>query len=456
MKKFTTVIFVLLVSFCFVLAGCSGATVSMPANYNNVTSNGGFVVGAGNYLYFANAYQDYTNISSKENVEGDKVTTYALNRAEIVSGSLKNDEDENVVTEKVLSRIAGFDVSNMFVVGESLYFTTPNVHKNTSKEDDKYNQTNFKRTSLFRIKLDGSGLKEVYTTENDGGEFYLTGGQNKTILIYDDEKILRVNAYENATKADTLAEDVKSVRFPETLGLEFVDVYFTANREETESASFTGNILKKLNLQTKEILDVSGYDNNGETITLISYNGERLMYTRTGVPGKDALYANDFSNGSASEKRFDHDTSNFTSSSTIYIIKSVEYDKDVFVFEYKDKIFMQNFADGKSEILTTEGSIVFVDGTYVYYTTENGIYRVSVLGAHTVKQVSDMKNFNQSLIDFDGKYVYFYAEVENTTSKVKYLHRADVDIADENTRIQRLGTLSEDDAKTLADLETAE
>lgn len=447
MKKLSTLVFILLVSFCFIFAGCSSAPLNMPTNYTKVTSNGGFVVGAGNYLYFANAYQSYENLKSKEDNDGAGVKQYSLKRVQTENNKdLKLDDEQNIVFENVLNKIAGYETSNMYVVGEYLYFTSPNVHKSDSKEQDKYNQYEFELSTLFRIKLDGSNLSEIYTTETSTAKFYLTGGNKQSILIYDDEKILQVKCFENSTKVNTLAENVKSTVFPYDQGLEFVNIYFTTSREE--DSKLNGNILNKLNLVTGETKEVQGYSNNNETITLISYNGERLFYTRTGVESRKGLYFNDFSNGLASELKRRYDTDSFNATSKIYIIKTAEdYDVDAFVFEYNNNIWIQDIEsdnDSACEKLTSESSTIsFVDGTYVYFTTENGIYRVSVL-TKTIEQISDVKDFNADKIDFDGRFLYFYAKVDGATTDTKYLYRADTKLS---LKTECIAELLEEDIK---------
>ena len=83
MKKFATLVLMLLISCCFALGGCGQKPLTMPNEYVNAVSNGGFVVGAGNYVYFANAYKDNTSISSVSENSGSKVAQHSLKRAEI-------------------------------------------------------------------------------------------------------------------------------------------------------------------------------------------------------------------------------------------------------------------------------------------------------------------------------------------------------------------------------------
>lgn len=451
MKKFTLVLFALIISFGFVLSGCSTSPLTMPQNYIQTSSNGGFVVEVGNFLYFANAYQSYENLNDKADNDGEKVKQYSLKRAQTESNVLQTDENDNIIFENVANKIAGYQTSNMFVVNEYLYFTSPNIHKNDSKDAEEYNTYQFELSTLFRIKLDGTGLKELYTTETSSAKFYLTGGNEKTLLIYDDEKIMQINCYQNSTKLNTLAEKVKSTVFPYNQNQEIVNIYYTTDREEDDL--LTGNILKRVNVKTGEATEVAGYQNNAETITLVAYTGNRIFYTRTGVESRKGFYSNDFSQGSSSEQKQRYDTDSFKSTSKVFEITNSQYDVSVFVFEYNNNIYMQNLSDDNDsayvKLTTTSSKLAFVDQTYVYYTADDGIYRVSVLGDHKVQQVSDLTDFNADLLDFDGRYVYFYAKADGATTETKYLHRADTTACNNDViKTECIAKLLDEDVKT--------
>ena len=438
MKKFTSFLFLILVACCFMFTGCSNATVTMPQNYNNVNSNGGFVVEVGNYLYYANAYKSYSKLTQDYENNGEEVAQYSLKRVEQEDNAQKSlvlDEEEKVKFENVLNKIAGYETSNMFVVNEYLYFTSPNIHKNDSKDPDKYGKFEFELSTLFRIKLDGSGFSELYTTETSSAKFYLTGGENKKLLVFDDSKIMQLDCYNNSSKFKELVKDVESTVFPYDQQLEIANIYFTTARDEEDT--FTGNILNVLNISNAETTEVAGYSNNGETITLVAFDGQRLFYTRTGL-AIQALYSNDFANGLSSQILHKYEITNIKADSTIRVINNVDgYDIKCFVFEHNNNIYKQDLSatnDTASIALTTEtdAKIVFVDKTYVYYTTANGIFRVSVL-TNTTQQVSDIKTLNKDYLDFDGRYVYFYASIEGAESDTQYLYRADTNACNNNS-----------------------
>ena len=287
MKKLTTFIFMFLISLCFVLTGCGEKPLSMPANYDTVNSNGGFVVCAGNYLYFANAYQAYSKLTTKADNDGKNVAQHSLKRLEKTTSNkwanlVKNEED-SLKFENVINKIAAYETSGMYVVNQYLYFTSPNVHKN------KDNEHEFELTSLFRIKLDGSGLKEILTTKAEKAEFYLTA--EKQLLIFDEGKIQSVNLNDNSTSVKTLVENVESVVFPKEEEQDLAWLYYTTTRSEEDF--FNGNILNKVSVKTGDIqenlLAVANV-----TIKLIAQDYGRLFYTKTGG-NNEGLFSNDFS-----------------------------------------------------------------------------------------------------------------------------------------------------------------
>lgn len=451
MKKFASLLFIMIIACCFVFTGCSGATVSMPQNYDNVYSNGGFVVGVGDYLYFANAYRSYSKLTDASDNDGDSVAQHSIKRVGVANDSQKSlvlDDEDNIKFENMLNKIAGYETSNMFVVGEYLYFTSPNIHKNDSKDKDNYGKYEFELSSLFRIKLDGSGLKEIYTTETSSAKFYLTGGDEQSLLVYDDSKILKLNCSKNETKMTEIVDEVTSVAFPYDWQLDVEKIYYTVDREEDDD--YTGNILKVLDLESGESQAVQGYSNNKETITLVSYTGSRLFYTRTGLT-KEALYSNDFSNGFASESEHKYEISSMNNTATLILISNIEdHDVNCFVFEYNNNIYSQDLGkkgDTYATKLTdlTDAEIAFVDGTYVYYTSASGIYRVSVV-TKDIQQVADMTTINTDRLDFDGRYVYFYAKVDGAESETEYLHRADTFACDNGLiKSECIAELLEDD-----------
>lgn len=458
MKKFTTALLILLVCVCFVLTGCSGTKLTMPEGYANPVSNGGFVVGAGNYMYFANAFKSYNDLQEKSDNNGDKVAEYSVNRLKINQSNaglnaIKN-QDDGFDYETVINKIAGYETSNMYVVNDYLYFTTPNVHKN------KENAYEFNLSSLFKIKLDGTDLKEILTTKSTDTKFYLT--KDKQLLIFDDSKLFGINLKQNSTEVKTLASDVSSVVFPKAQEQEIAWLYFTRARDA--ESLLTGNILCKISLETNEIVE-DVYSVNGETITIIAQDYGRLFYTKTGG-SSEGLFSNDFSSGS-SEVRHRTLTTGISDGTDFAFINCDNSDCTAFAFIYNNNLYVQLLSattdsENVRKISTETATVQFVKNSYVYYTTSTGIYRYSVYNMLNndysgevdtrSQQISDCEGIDETAIDYDGRYVYFFTKTEDQGSETKYLHRADTFSGTANSEC--IAEIPEDDVKETE--ETAE
>ena len=171
MKKLLSILAVLVLGVCFLFSGCS-PKLEMPQG--DVSSNGGHVVVVGDYVYYSNTFVDYSSLSGNDNKEGTtKHNALYRVKTDEFGYTTKNEEGTIQDIEKVYSKITGFNNSNMFVNGNYLYFTSPNIHKENKTGKDK-----FDLTTLFRVKLDGTGLKEILTTQTSQGKFYLVTEQN--------------------------------------------------------------------------------------------------------------------------------------------------------------------------------------------------------------------------------------------------------------------------------------
>lgn len=444
MKKITSILLVLLLGVCL-LAGCS--SLEMPNGFNNVVSNGGFVVGAGDYMFFANGYKSYSSLTEKSDNDGD-VGAYSLNRTKIDRTAsnrkwfdIEKDEDENAKIDLVAQKITAYQSANIYVVGEYIYFTSPNVHKS-----DK-NEYEFNLSSLFRVRLDGTGLCEFYTTVSSNAKFYLTGNEKQQLLIYDDETIKAVDVYKGETKVKTvLTTDVKvaSVQFPSETGGEVAYLYFTVNRT---TSGFNGNLLYRFSVETGEAKEVKNVVGSNETITLLDYKNGVLFYSITNG-NNDGIYSNStgFASGTNSIKHisFVDQGSDF---SNVTYVKCDDEDYNCFAFVYGGKLYIQpmssnNIAQAIKLSDKADAKIQFVDNGYIYYSTSDGIYRVSVR-QRIEQQLSAISDFNSDVMDFDGRFVYFFAKEENVTSETYYLYRADTYL--DEVRVECVAKLLEKD-----------
>ena len=442
MKKIFALLGVFLLSFCFVLTGC-GSLGSMPASDAIIVGNGGFVAQKGEYIYFANAYTSYSSLSTIDNRKG-KVVEYALNRVkvkDIQTKEIEFDEEgyaKNV--ETVVSKVVGFENSNFYIVGDFLYFASPNIHKNSS------NENMFDLISIFRVKLDGSGLKELYTTQSStNGDFAIYNLNGKNYLITVEGNFIYKQELTNKGLANKtqLCDDVVSTILVDEIKFENdAKLYYTASRSESDTEiGLTGNVLKYVDLVTGKVEVVSNVI--GETITIISRNNGVMFYSKKNLTEDTYYWIKDFSTP-------DRKVTNWTGITNFFYMGKDSLNQTMpMVYNYQSKLVMQTISSFEVEVLVDENvTPIMTDGEYVYYTNSSGFYRISYKDKVATKicEVSDY----QSTFDFDGRYLYYFEKTPNNTSDVKYLYRLDIYQLEQQNSVepQLLSKVLEKDKKT--------
>lgn len=430
MKKRISLILMFVLTVCLCFVGCGVTPLTMPKN-KIAQSNGGSVVKIGktiddentnivyyDYLYFANAYKASTIAESE--LSSDLSIYNAVRIKTANNGDIKEENSETVgIVETVAEKVSGYSKSLMFVVGDYLYFNSPNLHKNS-----KTNQYEFDLVCLFKVKLDGTGLKEVYKSESASVAFYLTGGDNQQLLIYDNNTIKTLN-FEN-DKPETFVEDATSCVFPSNFGIDLKTVYFTKARED----DLSGNILCKKDLTTDSEIDEIEKETY-KTSTIISYENQILIYSVAETNSTTTVKA--IKNGNK-QNLFTYETDTGANYSNLKYAKGYNGIDEYIVFNANSKLYVMNFADGtqnKAVTISDKEAVIrmIVDGK-VIYTTSEGIF-VYDLYAKTSKQISDRTDM-ADVFDYDGQYIYFYTKLSaDGASDTKYLHRAALEITDD-------------------------
>ena len=98
------------------------------------------------------------------------------------------------------------------------------------------------------------------------------------------------------------------------------------------------------------------------------------------------------------------------------------------------------------QILVDEDAYIeYVDGDYVYYSTENGLYRISYKDKD-VQTVAEQKNIKQGSCDIAGEYIYFYAKLDTNTTENYYAFRANIKTAElGRPKFECIATVLEED-----------
>lgn len=158
-----------------------------------VSSNGGFVVEKGNYVYFINGVESY----EQNNTYGTPVKG-ALMRIAKDELSAGNNAAETVIPSLM---VAGDYTSGIYIYGDRIYYATPNNVGNTSGEVDR-TQLDFKSAAL-----DGSDIRDYFRIDNNAAVYRFVDIDGTVYVVYEDDSDLI--SYNTQTKTSvTLAEDV--------------------------------------------------------------------------------------------------------------------------------------------------------------------------------------------------------------------------------------------------------
>lgn len=422
MKKILSVLVLMVLAFAFLLVGCSGG-LDMPAANALVKGNGGFVVQKGEYIYFANAYTGYATLGTGVSNSNKQYNLYRVKASDYTNGVVSYDEDgwaKNV--ELIASRVVGFENSGFYIVGNYLYFASPNTHKTN------LNENKFDLVTIYSVKLDGSSLKELYTTADytNGDWSVLSVGSKAYLLTVEKDKIIRHNVKDGSLSNKTvIASDVVSAKLVDEISSDFdKKVYFTTNldKERTE-LGLTGNVLKSVDIESGV---VTAYSNMaGETIAILQQQHGKLFYTVKTANSATKLYVKSASGADAK-------ISDWTDATKVFFLG---YENDLsnkpIVFVSQSKLVMQTFDSMQPTVLVDEDvTPLFTSGDYVYYSTSTGISRVNY--KTNVAQLVLNADFQSGVYDFDGRYIYAFKTIADSQSTTKYIHRIDTFTFEQN------------------------
>lgn len=182
-----------------------------------VSSNGGFAVEKGEFVYFINGSETYT----ADNVYGEAVKGALMRVAKADLANKDYSKVKTVVPQLLVSQ--NYD-SGIYIFGDYVYYATPTTDKNLSG-DVENSWIDFKRA-----KLDGSEGPEDYflRLENNAAKFRFVqaGADNDIYCLYEEDGALK--SY-NVTDDEThvLVSGAKSAFFFDKNDPTNANVYYT-------------------------------------------------------------------------------------------------------------------------------------------------------------------------------------------------------------------------------------
>lgn len=440
MKKFlkvATLILIMVISFSFLLVGCKKDDDNYigPSASDRVYGNGGLAVTKGDYLYFLNGYKSYETVS--ESSDNTSVVRGAIYRTKLTNvGDLQFNYDEDgeivdVTVEKVVDRIACFENGGIYIIGNYLYYTTPNTQDNSSGQILN-NYVNY-----CRVPLNSATSEEVlYTSkgavtsgdwavyEMNGGIYMVINSGSTLVCVKDGDKKNVVTMAESITGAKLWTNENNH-----TLSSQEQYIYYTRDLTDDDSST-SGNILARVKIGTnnEEIIK----SDNSNTYTLFDVKNNNIYYTKSSE--ENGLFYFNASTYKEGNQLL------FTTYDNKYVIDNygettlnrvVVYTASTDSESANGKLsFFDNGTVNENIVLeNVDITILGVAGNYVYYVSNSIIYRVNILNS---KSSTDSTK-PETLINGDSEFNFSATQTMAFDVDVNYLYILNGYTVDSNT-----------------------
>ncbi len=173
MKKVLVFAVALMLSVLFALSACGTSTLDHKNGLSDlggeVSSNGGFAVEKGDYVYFVNGIA-----ASSDDNEYGKVETGALVRIKKSDIASPDGKAQTVIPSLF---VAGDKTSGVYIFGDKVYFASPVTTKN---KEGKVENT---KLDFVKVNLDGTGRTIIKTVTDNSTVYRFVEKDSKVYLI---------------------------------------------------------------------------------------------------------------------------------------------------------------------------------------------------------------------------------------------------------------------------------
>ena len=387
----------------FALVGCSTQSFKGVSDYaGEVSSNGGFAVVKGDYVYFVNGSQE----STADNTFGS-VVKGALVRAKLADVNQYGKETPaEVVIPKLIYTEYKANNSGFYIFGDYVYYPTPSTEKNM--------QGTVKNTivEFTKTKLDGTdstilakvdGLSTPFRFVQKGGKVFLTVYQavdGKNYFITYDEAGSEVKRSQAIASYIFSSDDTASYAFYEKLAFnEALDRDESFNEVYRYNLDGSGEekVLSGAGLYTAE----DGIGTQGVKYAFVALNSKLLILSQTLVDTTvsnatryygielDKVTANTsdtYKNLTLLNEGAHNAASIFTANSVYHSLDTIVYNDSVYGlvrYNYNDR---ENVKTYGLEILINDKDMMgytycYDDGEYLYYFGNENYYRIKLADA---------------------------------------------------------------------------
>ena len=429
MKKLSTLIFVCLMGLVFLFTGC-GTVDSIPNNDDDLIYNGNSVVNIDGYLYYANSFKSYQDLTSDDDYNSAVTNSYLARLNTNVDLEAKEKDYSPKHVENVSPELVGQENSFMFTLGDYIYYTTPNRKEGRDENGTVTHFYNY--IAFYRSNLNGDGKNLFYTADAEVSEIEVlkSNGQYYIVMLVGN-RLVKIQIGKDIGNVVTLAENVTSVAIPET---------YEKNNTAT-SLDWNGYIFYTTDAGVYRVSLTDGSSNCVYThsgVTLIDRHKDVLFFTESDKT-TTTYYAN--LTGDNSKNALINNKTEIVGLSSISDINLVSVKKNAqggsevsdlgFTFVYTNSLYACKFGqtpvkltlnDSEGSALTSFNIIEVADGV-VYLSTETGLYKVDLNGIYsgsnttrtlTATTLAKMTKVyvTKNLTSFDGKYLYYFATLE--------------------------------------------
>ena len=426
MKKIYTLLVMLIICCTFILSGCGFDPLDYPATNEIVIGNGGTAVFKGNYLYYINGYVDASKFTDykTENVYGNEVRGAIYKTVLDENGQVKRTEEGFLEeTEVVVPKVVGFSTGGFYIIGDYLYYVSPLMELTYP---DKTLQNDL--MEICRIKLDGSGVERLTTTESVATSFNwaVYNVEGKAVVVYlDGTNLISFNA--DSKSKVVMAEGVSTVALLKQSNyshandkLEGDNQFVFYSRTDSETSK---SILAKAKIGTDEETIIE--DATSTTYSVKANQNGNLYYTKKDSIGsqtsQELLYLRK-AGENIEYKLSDCAYGNF------FVLDSIFNGNGLaaVVIDSNNYIYRLTNGNDNSRVLVNDDATSITPlglaGSYLYFVENSQVYRIDCMAENSEKeQLTNSKKAyfttTSSLIDFDGRRVFVFAEYAGETTK---------------------------------------
>ena len=439
-RKVFSVVTALLLLVVF-LSGCGRfkPLTGGPSLNSDVTSNGGLSVQKGNYLYFVNGFKNSGSLVDGDNKYGE-VQNSGIYRAELNSSNelLKDEEGNLLNVELLIPKVVGFENGGLYIFDDYIFYASPTILK------DKTGKVRFDLVDFYLAKLDGSGVKKIYATNEYSSvatfSFYKIDN-SVYLVVYNGTSIVSVKITNGKVGTITeMVEKATSVAFPNILEysatnhtVEDINKYIYYTRELNNEIDGTlldmGNVLARVEIG-KNIEDKLIQDNMwGYSLNYVNNNGLYYMKYSSGSLNSKSYYRSLDGLDIANNEEIQLSGTNYNSVLPLKFEngenKGIVVATDTQLI-YVSDVFIES---GMTLLVNEKVTPLFIINDYVYYTygTKNTLARVNILNvadkADLTSADDEFKVDVKLKADYDNEYIYLYKKHTNENFTSYYLER---------------------------------